>query len=95
MNSFREVSVCQFTFHIKIAVVWDVAPCSLVDIDHHFRGAYCLPHQALSCSETSVNICQTTGHNIHIPGDSNLYTRRENLKSHLRAIDLKRLNRFL
>jgi hypothetical protein len=28
---------------IKMAVFWDVAPCSLVDIDRRFRDAYCLP----------------------------------------------------
>jgi hypothetical protein len=27
------------------AVVWDVAPCDLVDIDQRFRGAYCLHNQ--------------------------------------------------
>jgi hypothetical protein len=28
--------------NMKIAVFWDVAPCSLVDIDRPFREAYCL-----------------------------------------------------
>jgi hypothetical protein len=32
-----------------MAVLWDVAPCSLVDIDRRFWGAYCLHHQ---CDET-------------------------------------------
>jgi hypothetical protein len=27
---------------LKMAVFWDEAPCSLVDIDWRFRGAYCL-----------------------------------------------------
>jgi hypothetical protein len=27
-----------------MAVFWDVAPCSLVDSDWHFRAAYCLHH---------------------------------------------------
>jgi hypothetical protein len=26
-------------------VFWDVAPCSLIDTDRRFRGAYCLHHQ--------------------------------------------------
>jgi hypothetical protein len=30
---------------MKMAVFWDVAPCSLIDTDRHFRGAYCLHHQ--------------------------------------------------
>jgi hypothetical protein len=54
---------------MKMAVFWDVAPCSLVDIDRRFRCAYCLHHQALmtetvSTSETSANIYQTTRRNI-------------------------------
>jgi hypothetical protein len=30
---------------MKMAVLWDVAPRSLVEIDRRFRGAYCLHHQ--------------------------------------------------
>jgi hypothetical protein len=26
-------------------ICWDVAPCSLVEIDRRFRGVYCLHHQ--------------------------------------------------
>jgi hypothetical protein len=29
----------------KMAVFWAVAPCSLVEVHRHFRGAYCLHHQ--------------------------------------------------
>jgi hypothetical protein len=29
-------------FSVKVAVFWDVAPCSLVDADLRFRGTYCL-----------------------------------------------------
>jgi hypothetical protein len=42
-------------------VFWDVAPCSLVETDRRFSGAYCLHHQgnrpaiAVSTSETPVN----------------------------------------
>jgi hypothetical protein len=25
-------------------VFWDVTPCSLIEIDKHFKGAYCLCH---------------------------------------------------
>jgi hypothetical protein len=28
-----------------MTVFWDVAPCSLVEIDRRFSGAYCLHHQ--------------------------------------------------
>jgi hypothetical protein len=31
---------------MKMAVFWDVAPCSLVDTDRRFRGAYYLYHQS-------------------------------------------------
>jgi hypothetical protein len=33
---------------VKMAVFWDVAPCSLVDIDRRFIGAYCLHYRAAS-----------------------------------------------
>jgi hypothetical protein len=45
-------------------VFWDVAPCSLVDIDRRIAV------KATSSSETSVNIYQTTRRNI--PEDSHL-----------------------
>jgi hypothetical protein len=49
---------------LKMAVIWDVAPGSQVDIDQRFRGAYCsiirAMIEAVSTSETSGNIYQTT-----------------------------------
>jgi hypothetical protein len=30
---------------LEMIVLWDVAPCNLVEIDRHFRDAYCLHHQ--------------------------------------------------
>jgi hypothetical protein len=55
---------------MKMAIFWDVAPCSLVDTDWCFREAYCFQHQddkwfitpmteAVSSSETSANIYHT------------------------------------
>jgi hypothetical protein len=73
-----------------MAVFWDVAPCSLVEVYRRFRGAYCLHLQvvitlmmeAASTFETSINFYQTTRCNI--PEDGNLHARSlENLKSHL------------
>jgi hypothetical protein len=62
------------TFFVKMAVFSDVAPRSLVDINRHFRGAYCLHHHG--------DIYQTTRRNS--PEDSHLHThRRENLKFQL------------
>jgi hypothetical protein len=40
---------------IKMAVSWNIAPCSLIDTDGSFRGLYCLHHQSDSSSETSVS----------------------------------------
>jgi hypothetical protein len=30
---------------VKMTVLWDIAPCSLVEVYRRFRGAYCLHHQ--------------------------------------------------
>jgi hypothetical protein len=30
---------------MKVAVLWVVVPCSLVEVYHHFRGACCHHHQ--------------------------------------------------
>jgi hypothetical protein len=30
---------------INITAFWDIAPCSFVNVDRRFRGAYCLHHQ--------------------------------------------------
>jgi hypothetical protein len=65
---------------MKITVFWDVAPCSLVEVDRRFRGAYFLHHQRIP--ETSVRFHETTRRSI--PEDSHIHTgHRENLKSHL------------
>jgi hypothetical protein len=56
-----------------MTVFWDVAIALMMG--------------AASTSETSINIYQTTRHNI--PDDSHLRTcRRENLKSHLTELKL-------
>jgi hypothetical protein len=69
-----------------MAVFWDVAPCSLVEVCRRFRGTCCLHQQAIkeaaSTSETSVKFYQTTRH--YKPEDSLLHTRRrENFKSYI------------
>jgi hypothetical protein len=67
---------------MKMAVFWDIAPCSLVEVYRRFRGAFCLHHQgdeslitlmmeAASTCETSVNFYQTT-RRIN-PEDSHLH----------------------
>jgi hypothetical protein len=55
---------------MKFRVFLDVAPCSNVEVDRRFRGAYCLHYQggtaialimeAVPTSETSVNFNVTT-----------------------------------
>jgi hypothetical protein len=49
-----------------IIAFWDVSPCSLVEVDRRFIGAYCLHHQdialmleAVCTSETSVYFSET------------------------------------
>jgi hypothetical protein len=63
-------------------------PCSFVEDDWCFRGAYCLHHQgslmieAVSTSEMSVSFYESAWHNI--PEDCHLHTcHHEKLKSQL------------
>jgi hypothetical protein len=54
---------------LKITFFWDVVAWTLVKTDRRFKGVYCLHYQgeivkAMSTSETSVNICETTRRNI-------------------------------
>jgi hypothetical protein len=64
---------------MKFRVFWDVAPCSQVDVNRRFRGAYCLHPQialmmeAVRISEKSININLTTRR--YIPEDSKLQIR--------------------
>jgi hypothetical protein len=32
---------------MKFRIFWDVAPCSHVEVDRRFRGAYCLHHHVV------------------------------------------------
>jgi hypothetical protein len=59
--SVRERERDKHKYHKKVTVFRDVAPCSLLEIDRSFRGAYCLHHQgdesheSINTSEMSVN----------------------------------------
>jgi hypothetical protein len=44
MNIYLAKFQVLFAAIMMMAVVWDVAPSSLLEIDRHFRGAYCLHH---------------------------------------------------
>jgi hypothetical protein len=66
----RDVS-CKLTgSNMKMAVFWDIAPCSLVEVDRRFKGRYCLHQQGdesfialmmetVRTSETSVYFNET------------------------------------
>jgi hypothetical protein len=63
---------------VDMTVFWDAAVCGLEEILQCFRGAYCLHLQgdavvikAVSTSETSANICQTTWYKI--PDNNHFY----------------------
>jgi hypothetical protein len=67
------------TARLKVTVFWDDAPCSLVETDRRLTA---LMMKAVSTSEMSVHIYQTTRRNVL--EDSHLHTcRRENLKSYI------------
>jgi hypothetical protein len=44
---------------LKTRAFWDIAQCSLAEVDRRFRRAYCLHHQGDRSSETSVSFYQT------------------------------------
>jgi hypothetical protein len=44
-----------------MAVFWDIALCTLVDIDQCFRGAYCVHHQVLD-DGGSKYLCNVSQH---------------------------------
>jgi hypothetical protein len=65
-------------FILKMTAFWDIAPCSLEEIDYCFRGAYCLYHQGtllmdtVSTFEISVSFYKTT--QCSIPEGCHLHT---------------------
>jgi hypothetical protein len=65
------------TISSKMAAYWDVAPCSLVDIDQHFRGAFFFLHQG---DDSLFSIYQTAQCNIRKDSHLCIY-HFENLKS--------------
>jgi hypothetical protein len=58
---------------MKMTVFWDVASCSLTEINRRFRNAssfFALVLEAVSTSETLINFCETMWCNI--PKDGHL-----------------------
>jgi hypothetical protein len=46
MNYHEAVRLQLFmTAIVKVTAYWDMAPCSLVEVDRRFRGVYCLHYQ--------------------------------------------------
>jgi hypothetical protein len=41
---------------MKMTLFWDVAKCSLVEIDRRFRDAYCLLYQGATSQRTVIFI---------------------------------------
>jgi hypothetical protein len=39
---------------VKVAVLWDVSPCSLVDADGRFRGVYILHHWSIDATNCTL-----------------------------------------
>jgi hypothetical protein len=88
-------SYCNFQSDIQVSVVmmtalWALVLCSLVEVDKHFRGVYCLYHQddfmalmmeAVCTSQMMVNFDETSQH--YIPERCHLHTCYcKKLKSH-------------
>jgi hypothetical protein len=72
---------------MKVTVFWDIAPCSLVQIDRRFKGVS-LMMELVSLSETSANFHETTRRNI--PEYCQLHIRRrENLISFRFTVSLQ------
>jgi hypothetical protein len=71
---------------MKMTAFWDIAPCSLVEVDRCFKVLtasiiIAMMMKAVSTSEMLVNFYETTRHNI--PEGCHLLVRRhENLKSY-------------
>jgi len=63
---------------MKVAFFWDILPCSLVESDRHFRGAYSLHHfpdnGGSTHRETSVWFDESTW--CYIPEGYNVHTYR-------------------
>jgi hypothetical protein len=94
---FQMLMLCstewQSDWRIKMISLWDIMPCSLVEVDRCFRGVNCLHHQGIYSSfttmmmevvhtfEASVYFYKTTQHCI--PHSWHLHTHCcKNLKLH-------------
>jgi hypothetical protein len=51
---------------MKFRGFWDVAPCSHVEVNRRFRGAYCLHHQGVVRGNTRGATSQNTQNFIYL-----------------------------
>jgi hypothetical protein len=70
------------TYNKTMTVFWDVAPCSLVEFDWHFRVAYCLSEASVSFYETArcnTEYCRlyTTVRTRNLNYDTKIQVRNE------------------
>jgi hypothetical protein len=80
-HNYSIVTLHNRQYHrLKIAVFWDVAPCSLSDIDRRF-STNTLTKESVSSSQTLVSIYHST--RCYIPPDSHLQTRQRNIRAQL------------
>jgi hypothetical protein len=42
------------TNNIKVTIFWDIVLHGLVEIDRHFKGAYCLDHWGAHCPAENI-----------------------------------------
>jgi hypothetical protein len=67
---------------MKFRVFWDVAPCSHVDVDQRFIGAYCLHHQVdefIALIMEAVRTCESRSTSTRLHGAT--YQNTLNFKS--------------
>jgi hypothetical protein len=68
---------------MKMAVFWYVAPCSLVDTDRCFRGAYCLHHQG----DDRVNVVR-----LELNNETSIYLKFAQYSEHFHNLNLEITN---
>jgi hypothetical protein len=61
---------------MEVAVFWDVASCSLVDIDGRFRGAYCLHRHGRHMPDYTAQHLRRQRNSYLPPWEPEILTRR-------------------
>jgi hypothetical protein len=70
------------SFASKLTAFWDIAPCSLFEVEWRFRGAFCLHNQGEDAyfNETTWRYIleSSQGRGVHVTGVSAAYTFKLN-----------------